>query len=47
MGSFFLLPDRESTAHHTATEPDGAAATGANFLSLLADVGGVAAARVW
>ena len=46
MGSFFLLPDRESTAHHTATEPDGAA-TGVNFLSLLADVGGVAAARVW
>ena len=45
-GFILLLPDRESTAHHTATEPDGAA-TGANFLSLLADVGGVAAARVW
>ena len=41
MGSFFLLPDRESTADHRATEPDGAA-TGVNFLSLLADVGGVA-----
>ena len=38
MGSFFLLPDRESTAHHTATEADGAA-TGGNFLSLPADVG--------
>ena len=41
MGSFFLLPDRESTADHGAAEPDGAA-TGGNFLSLLVDVGGVA-----